>query len=535
VIAVAVSEKSTVPFAPVPVRVTLCGLPDALSVTLKVPVRVPEAVGVNVTLMLQFPPAANELPQLLDWPKSPLAAIPVMVSAVLPVLERVTVCAALVELIVWLANVSELGETPATGVPAAAPVPVRLTVCGLPEALSVTLKVPVRVPEAAGVNVTLMLQFPPAANELPQLLVWPKSPLAAIPVMVSAALPVLESVTVCAALVEFNVWLANVNDAGERLAPGVPGANPVPVRPTICGLPAALSVIVTAAPRAPAAVGVNVTLMVQFPLFAATELPQLFVCAKSPLFAPVTPMLVILRAALPVLVSATDCDPLVVLKVWPANVRLEADKIAVGAGVVVPVPLSVKECGLPVALSVIVTAAPRAPAAVGVNVTLMVQFPLFAATELPQVFVCAKSPLFAPVTPMLVILRAAFPVLVSVTDCDPLVVFNCWLAKVILDADKLTPGAGAPAPVPLSVKDCGLPVALSVRVTAAVRVPAADGVNVTLMLQFPPFAATELPQLFVCAKSPLFAPVIPRLLMLSAAFPVFVSVTVCAALVVFII
>jgi len=172
VIAVAVSEKSTLPFAPVPVRVTLCGLPEALSVTLKVPVRVPEAVGVNVTLMLQFPPPANELPQLLVWPKSPLAAIPVMVSAVLPVLERVTVCAALVELIVWLANVSEVGETLATGVPAAAPVPVRLTVCGLPEALSVTLKVPVRVPAAVGVNFTLMLQFPPAAKELPHVLVW---------------------------------------------------------------------------------------------------------------------------------------------------------------------------------------------------------------------------------------------------------------------------------------------------------------------------------------------------------------------------
>jgi len=351
--------------------------------------------------------------------------------------------------------------------------------------------------------------------------------------MVSVALPVLESVTVCAALVEFNVWLANVSDAGERLAPGVPGANPVPVRPTVCGLPAALSVMVTAAPRAPAAVGVNVTLIVQFPLFAATELPHVLVSAKSPLFAPVTPMLVMVSAALPVLVTVTDWDPLVVFKVWPANVRLDADKLTVGAGMVVPVPLSVKECGLPAALSVMVTEAARAPVAVGVNVTLIVQFPLFAATELPQLFVCAKSPLFAPVTPMLVMLRAALPVLVSVTDWDPLVVFNCWLANVRLDADKLTPGAGAPAPVPLSVKDCGLPVALSVRVTAAVRVPVAVGVNVTLMVQFPLFAATELPQLFVCAKSPLLAPVIPRLLMFSAAFPVFVSVTVWAALVVF--
>jgi hypothetical protein len=81
------------------------------------------------------------------------------------------------------------------------PVPVRLTVCGLPEALSVTLKVPVRVPDAVGVNVTLMVQFPLAAREPPQVLLAAKSPPAAMLVMVRVALPVLDRVTVCAALV----------------------------------------------------------------------------------------------------------------------------------------------------------------------------------------------------------------------------------------------------------------------------------------------------------------------------------------------
>jgi hypothetical protein len=92
-------------------------------------------------------------------------------------------------------------------------------------------------------------------------------------------------------------------------------------------------------------------------------------------------------AALPVLVSVTDCDPLVVFNVWLPKVRLEPDKLTVGAATVVPVPLSVKECGLPAALSVMVTDADRAPVAVGLKVTLIVQFPLFAATELPHVFV----------------------------------------------------------------------------------------------------------------------------------------------------
>jgi len=94
-----------------------------------------------------------------------------------------------------------VGAALAPGIPGAAPVPVRVTVCGLPEPLSVKLKLPVRVPVPVGANVTLTLQFPPAASELPQVLVSPKSPLAEIPVIVSAAPPLLESVTVCAVLV----------------------------------------------------------------------------------------------------------------------------------------------------------------------------------------------------------------------------------------------------------------------------------------------------------------------------------------------
>ena len=79
-----------------------------------------------------------------------------------------------------------------------APVPVKLTVCGLPLALSVIVRVPVRVPEAVGVKVTLMLQFAPAARLevlAGQLLVAEKSPLAAMLEMVAARVPVLLSVT----------------------------------------------------------------------------------------------------------------------------------------------------------------------------------------------------------------------------------------------------------------------------------------------------------------------------------------------------
>ncbi len=86
----------------------------------------------------------------------------------------------------------------------AVPVPLRPTVCGLPAALSLMLSVAFRVPVAVGVKVALIEQLPPAATDVPQLLVWAKSPGLApvreMPLMLSEALPVLLRVTVWAEL-----------------------------------------------------------------------------------------------------------------------------------------------------------------------------------------------------------------------------------------------------------------------------------------------------------------------------------------------
>src|SRR5262249_15129455 len=49
---------------PVPVRFTVCGLPGALSLIETLPVRVPDWVGLNVTLIAQLAPGATELPQV---------------------------------------------------------------------------------------------------------------------------------------------------------------------------------------------------------------------------------------------------------------------------------------------------------------------------------------------------------------------------------------------------------------------------------------------------------------------------------------
>jgi len=87
--------------------------------------------------------------------------------------------------------------------------------------LSVIVTLAVLVPEAAGVNVKLMLQLPPAATDVPQVLLWAKSPLlvpvTAMLVMLSAALPVLDSAIAWAALVVPTFWFANVKEAGDRL------------------------------------------------------------------------------------------------------------------------------------------------------------------------------------------------------------------------------------------------------------------------------------------------------------------------------
>jgi hypothetical protein len=77
----------------------------------------------------------------------------------------------------------------------------------------------------------------------------------------------------------------------------------------------------TEAKRLPSAVGVNVTLIVQFPP-AATEEPQLFVWEKSPESAPVTARLVMFKAALPILLTEIVCAVLVVPRVWLLNVKL---------------------------------------------------------------------------------------------------------------------------------------------------------------------------------------------------------------------
>ena len=116
----------------------------------------------------------------------------------------------------------------------------------------------------------------------------------------------------------------------------------------------------------PPAVGEKVTLMTQFAPTPRLD-PQVLICAKLP----VTTILEMVNAAVPVLVTVTACDALVVPTGWLGKVRLVSDKLTTGAGR--PFPARTIVCGLSGALSVMATEPYRLPGAVGVKVRLMVQ------------------------------------------------------------------------------------------------------------------------------------------------------------------
>src|SRR5205823_3337782 len=176
------------------------------------PVRLPSADGLKTTLMVQLAPAASDVPQLLVWLKSPVAGSEEIVSPVFPLLVSVTICAALEVPTSCEAKVSDAGENAAT---AARPVPLKLTGAGGVLLLLDNDNDPVRLPMADGLKTTLMVQLAPAPSDVPQLLVWLKSPLASSELTVSAVFPLFASVMICAALEVPTSCEAKVSDEGE--------------------------------------------------------------------------------------------------------------------------------------------------------------------------------------------------------------------------------------------------------------------------------------------------------------------------------
>ena len=93
-----------------------------------------------------------------------MIAIPVIVNVVVPTFVNVTVLAALVIPTVTEPKLTLVGDSFAV-----VPIPLSGTFCGLPAALSVMLRAAVRVPEAVGLNLMLIVQLAPAASVLTQV------------------------------------------------------------------------------------------------------------------------------------------------------------------------------------------------------------------------------------------------------------------------------------------------------------------------------------------------------------------------------
>src|SRR5439155_15482933 len=83
---------------------------------------------------------------------------------------------------------------------------------------------PVRVPAEAGLNVPLIVQFAPSATvagDTGQLLVWAKSPIAAMVEMRSAAILRRLNMTICPGLIVPIAWLRKEISVGKRAIIGL--------------------------------------------------------------------------------------------------------------------------------------------------------------------------------------------------------------------------------------------------------------------------------------------------------------------------
>lgn len=342
---------------PVPVRLTVCGLFRAVSVNISVPLIVPFAAGVNVTPTVQLAPAARLAPHvLLEIAKLALAVMLEKLRDAPPLLVSVTVLAELAWPTLTCPKFKDVGETVASVLP----VPVRLTVCGLFDAESVNVSVPLIVPPAAGEKVTPTVQLAPEPIPPPHVLLAMEKP-AVVTMLekVRAAPAPFVSVTVWGELMLPTATAPKFKPLGETVA----GTPPLPVRTVTCGLPAALSVAVKVPSTEPPVVGVNVTPTVQLAP-AARLAPQVLLAIAKPALAVMPAML---TDALPPFVRVAVLAALVA----PTGTVPKSNSLGDQLTGPEPVPERLTVC-VP-ASSVIVRLPEAEPIAVGVKETWMVQ------------------------------------------------------------------------------------------------------------------------------------------------------------------
>jgi len=191
----------------------------------------------------------------------------------------------------------------------------------------------------------------------------------------------------------------------------------VPLNERICGLDASLSSIWNCAVRSPVACGVNVNVIVQV-AFGRIDSPHVVVSEKSPGFAPMNKWSLNTTVKESTLVRFTVNVPVLPMATVPKS-KLEAGSKSSAD----PVPVRGTDWGLLATLSEMVSAAVRAPSAVGVKVTVRVQVAPGAIPDL-QVVVSVKSCLSPPVILMPVKLSVPVPLLVRVTVWGLLALFK---------------------------------------------------------------------------------------------------------------
>ena len=202
---------------PVPWMEKLYGFSSESSLTiLTVPVRVPVAEGLKVTLKVVFPLAATVADGVSVRVKSaalvpPMVGVPLNVRVEPPVFSMVKVRTTVPEETsvlpksVWSAVVGEVSPSvmevlfPFTSISASVPVPWMEKLYGFSSSSSFTmLTVPVRFPVAEGLKVTLKVVFPLAATVAEGVPVSEKSAPVTVgaPVKVSVPLPVFSMVKI---------------------------------------------------------------------------------------------------------------------------------------------------------------------------------------------------------------------------------------------------------------------------------------------------------------------------------------------------
>jgi hypothetical protein len=107
-------DKVAAGATPAPLIATVCGLPAALSVTFTSDDRLPDLVGVNVTLIVQLALAARDPGQVLVCEKSELLPVAIVmfvkVRDTLPVFVNVTTCGVLPAPTCWLPKLRLVGD-----------------------------------------------------------------------------------------------------------------------------------------------------------------------------------------------------------------------------------------------------------------------------------------------------------------------------------------------------------------------------------------------------------------------------------------